>query len=318
VHRGRIIAERSAAPYSVHAPLYGASMSKTVTAMLIGVLIGEGRLSLEQNGLRPEWRDPNDQRHRITLDQLMRMSSGLSFTEVYEGASDVNRMLSIEPDAAAYAAAQPLSADSGTRWSYSSGTTNILMAVVRESFGGDDQAYWRLPHTALFRALGCRSAVFQTDTSGTFVGSSYLFASARDWARFGLLLLEDGVWQGERLLPEGWVDYMRTPAPADPERRYGAQTWLVGAASHDEPAPVFEMRGYGGQFVTIVPDAELVVVRRGWQIQRGAWEQGDFVERVLEAIQPLRAGCARSCLVGCSTRRLVAPSPRGAPRGCPV
>jgi CubicO group peptidase (beta-lactamase class C family) len=290
VHRGRIIAERSAAPYSVHAPLYGASMSKTISAMLIGVLVGEGRLSLEQSGLRPEWNDADDPRREITLDQLIRMSSGLSFTEVYTGNSDVNRMLSVEPDMATYAAAQQLATDPGTRWSYSSGTTNILMAIARETFGGDDQVYWRLPHTALFEALGCRSAVFQTDTSGTFVGSSYLFASARDWARFGLLLLEDGVWQGERLLPEGWVDYMRTPAPADPERRYGAQTWLVGAASHDEPAPVFEMRGYGGQFVTIVPDAELVVVRLGWQIQRGAWEQGDFVERVLEAIGDNQGG----------------------------
>jgi CubicO group peptidase (beta-lactamase class C family) len=157
------------------------------------------------------------------------------------------------------------------------------MGIARSTFR-DNEEYWRFPHDALFRPLGCSSAVFQTDTSGTLVGSSYVFASARDWARLGLLLLQDGVWQGERLLPEGWVDYMRTPAPADPELHYGAQTWLVGAESFDEPAPVFEMRGHGGQFVTVVPEKDLVVVRLGWQNLPGGWDQGDFVRRVAAAI----------------------------------
>jgi len=169
-------------------------------------------------------------------------------------------------------------------WYYSSGTSNILSGIVRATFGGDDEAYWRFPNDALFAPLGCRSAVFQTDTAGTFVGSSYVFASARDWARLGLLLLDDGVWQGERLLPEGWVDYLRTPAPADPERHYGAQTWLVGAESYDEPAPVFEMRGHGDQFVTIVPEADLVVVRLGWQNVPGGWDHRAFLERVVAAV----------------------------------
>jgi CubicO group peptidase (beta-lactamase class C family) len=283
VHGGRIIAERAVEPYTVHTPLYGASMSKTVTAMLIGRLVGEGRLALEQTGLRPEWTGVDDPRRAINLDHLLRMSSGLHFTEVYEGASNVNRMLFLEPDMAAYAASQPLAAEPGRRWSYSSGTSNILMAVARETFD-DDQAYWRFPHDALFGPLGCPSAVFQTDTSGTFVGSSYAFASARDWARLGLLLLRDGVWGDKRLLPEGWVDYMRTPAPADPQRHYGAQTWLEGATGPDEPAPVFEMRGHGGQFVTVIPEVDLVVVRLGWQNLPGGWDHRAFVERVAAAI----------------------------------
>jgi CubicO group peptidase (beta-lactamase class C family) len=282
VHDGRIIAERSTAPYSIHTPLYGASMSKTVTAMLIGVQVQQGRLSMEKSRLRPEWSD--DPRRDITLDHLMRMSSGLRFTEVYAGTSDVNRMLFQEPDTAAFAAGQPLEAVPGTRWSYSSGTTNIVMAVARATFGGDEEAYRRFPHDALFGPLGCRSTIFQTDTSGTFVGSSYVFTSARDWARLGLLLLSDGVWRGKRLLPEGWVDYMRTPAPADPKLRYGAQTWLRGATSHDEPAPIFEMRGHGGQFVTVAPGADLVVVRLGWQNQRPGWDQRAFVNRIIEAV----------------------------------
>ncbi len=283
VHGGRIIAERAVDPYSVRTPLYGASMSKTVTAMLVGVLVGQGRLSLGQTGLRPEWTGADDPRRAITLDHLLRMSGGLRFTEVYAGTSNVNQMLFREPDMAAFAAAQPLAAEPGTHWSYSSGTTNLLMAIARATFD-DDEAYRRFPHDALFGPLGCESAVFQTDTAGTFVGSSYVFASARDWARLGLLLLEDGVWGDTRVLPEGWVDYMRTPAPADPRRHYGAQTWLEGASGFDQPAPVFEMRGHGGQFVTVVPEADLVVVRLGWQNLPGGWNHRVFVERVAAAI----------------------------------
>jgi CubicO group peptidase (beta-lactamase class C family) len=284
VHRGRIVAERAVAPYTVHTPLYGASMSKTVNAMLIGILVGDGRLSVEQTALRPEWSDPQDPRRAITLDNLMRMSSGLRFVEGYVGMTDVNRMLFVEPDMAACAAGLPLETEPGTLWYYSSGTSNILSGIARATFGGDDEAYWRFPNDRLFAPLGCRSAVFQTDTVGTFVGSSYVFASARDLARLGLLLLSDGVWRGERLLPEGWVDYLRTPAPADPERHYGAQTWLVGAQSHNEPAPVFEMRGHGGQFVTVVPEADLVVVRLGWQNIPGGWDHRAFVDRIVEAV----------------------------------
>lgn len=281
VHKGRIIAERAVAPCSVHMPLYGASMSKTVTAMLIGMLVRDGRLSVDQDDVRPEWR--GDSRREITLDHLMRMSSGLRFVEVYAEASDVNRMLFEEPDTAAYAAGQPLEHEPGSHWSYSSGTTNIIMSIARDAISGDD-AYHRFPHEALFAPLGCRSAVFQTDTSGTFVGSSYVFASARDWARLGLFMLWDGVWLGERLLPEGWIDYLRTPAPADPQLHYGAQTWLEGATGPGEPAPVFEMRGYGGQFVTVVPAADLVVVRLGWQNLRPGWNQREFVQRIIEAL----------------------------------
>jgi CubicO group peptidase (beta-lactamase class C family) len=284
VHGGRIVAERAAAPYTVHTPLYGASMSKTVNAMLIGILVGDGRLSVEQTALRPEWSDPLDPRSAITLDDLMRMSSGLRFVEGYIGMTDVNRMLFVEPDMAACAAELPLEKEPGTQWYYSSGTSNILSGIARATFDGDDQAYWRFPNDRLFAPLGCRSVVFQTDTSGTFVGSSYVFASARDWARLGQLLLLDGVWNGERLLPSGWVDYLRTPAPADPELHYGAQTWLVDARSPNEPAPVFEMRGHGDQFVTIVPEADLVVVRLGWQNIPGSWDQRAFVEAVLTAV----------------------------------
>ncbi|NWG45184.1 MAG: serine hydrolase [Alphaproteobacteria bacterium] len=289
VHGGRLVGEAYAAGTTRDTPHYGASMTKSVAGMLIGQLVGDGRLSLADTKLRPEWQGADDPRGAITLDHLMRMSSALEFDETYVAESDANIMLFARADAAAYAAQKPLLADPGTRWSYSSGTTNILMAIARDTFGGDEAAYLAMPWVRLFEPLGLRTAVFETDPTGTYVGSSYLWASARDFARLGLLLLNDGVWGGERLLPEGWVRYMATPTPADPEHRYGGQIWLSGATDGAGPAPVMEMRGYGGQSVTVIPAHDLVVVRMGWDFGVDPWPHRAFLEKVIEAVRPASA-----------------------------
>ncbi len=284
VHDGRIVAERYAPGFDEDMPQYGASMSKTATNALVGLRVAAGVLSLDEDRLLPEWRSADDPRGAITLDHLMRMSSGLSFEEVYDGVSDATKMLYLQPDAAAYAASLGLTAEPGTVWSYSSGTTNILGKIVRNSFDGDEAAYLDFLRNDLFGRLGMESAVFETDEDGTFIGSSFLYTSARDWARLGLLYAQDGVWNGERLLPEGWVAYSRTPAPANETMIYGGQTWLRGAVSHESPAPVFEMRGFGGQFVSVVPEKQTVIVRLGWQIDDDAWDQDAFRERIMAAL----------------------------------
>jgi CubicO group peptidase (beta-lactamase class C family) len=285
VHRGRIVAERYAPGFTSEMRLQGWSLTKSVTSALVGILVGDGRLAVREKLALPEWR--GDARAAITLEDCLRMSTGLAFEECYEDPlSDVNAMLWGSADAAGYAAAKPLVAAPGTRWSYASGTTNIISRVLREALGADYHAF---PRRALFDRIGMSSAVIETDASGTFVGSSLMFATARDWARFGLLHLGDGVWNGERILPPGWVRYISTPAPAAPEGDYGAHWWLkldrpAGSTGGPMPDDAFHAAGHGRQFISVVPSHSLVIVRLGHAIAREAWDQAAFVTRVIAAL----------------------------------
>jgi CubicO group peptidase (beta-lactamase class C family) len=298
VHRGHIVAERYAAGVTSHTPLLGWSMTKSVMNALVGVLVQQGRLALDEPAPVPEWQAPGDARARITVGQLLHMSSGLAFEERYRSPlGDVTRMLLATPNMAAFVALKPLQFEPGAHYAYASGTTNLLARVLRETLG--EARYPDFPRRALFAPLGMRSAVLETDASGTFVGSSYMYASARDWARFGLLYLHDGVWNGKRLLPAGWVAYSRTPAPADPQARFGAHFWVKLPKEYAGPDPArtlpadsFHAVGHEGQFVTVIPAHDLVIVRLGLTRVAGAWDHTDFVERVLAALQT-RAGSAR-------------------------
>jgi CubicO group peptidase (beta-lactamase class C family) len=290
VYRGRLVAERYADPFTKDTPLNGWSMTKSVVNALVGVLVKEGKVSLSDSVAIPEWRGSSDPRRKITLEQLLHMSSGLQFHEDYVNLfADMTYMLLGVPDVAAYAAAKPLEAKPGTRWSYSSGTTNIIAYAVRQIVGDSD--YLQFPRRALFDRLGMTSAVIETDAVGTFVGSSFMYATARDWARFGLLYLRDGVWSGQRILPEGWVAYTRTPAPNAPDQQYGAHFWLripkghrCGNESRPLPVDAFHAIGHEGQFITIIPSRELVLVRLGFTRYHCAWNQQMFVHLVLAAL----------------------------------
>ncbi len=293
VHRGRIIAERYAPGFTRDTELVGWSMTKTVTNALVGILVGRGALDLDAPAPVPEWASPADPRHAITLDQLMRMSSGLEFVEVYDDKSDsdVNLMNYTMPDVAAFAASKPLEAPPDSRWHYSSGTSNIISRIVRQAV--DPADYWAFPRRALFDRIGMASAVLEPDASGTFVGSSYMYASARDWARFGLLYLQDGVWNGERILPEGWVEYSTTPTPTGtPGVSYGAQIWLnvPSPPGSDQrwlpflPSDAYACRGYAGQFVIVIPSHDLVVVRLGHSRGSDLPDLVEFIAGVLEAL----------------------------------
>jgi len=294
IHDGRVVGERYANGFTNETPILGWSMTKTMINALVGILVKQGRLALDRPAPIPEWQDPRDPRHAITLDHLLRMSSGLEFDEsTWNPVSDVTVMLLGRPDAGLYAARKSLAAPPGTVWQYSSGTTNIISRAIRAVLN-DDAMYAEFPRRALFDRIGMSSALIETDASGAFIGSSFGYATARDWARLGLLYVNDGVWEGERILPEGWVAYTRTPAPADPLERYGAHVWLKVADNYSGdavlPADAFHATGHAGQFVTMIPSAHLVVVRLGLARYPNAWDQTAFVRDVLNALEAVPRG----------------------------
>lgn len=264
VQGGRLGFERYAEGFGPDQTYPSWSKAKSITHALVGLAVGDGLIDIFAPADVPEWRTPGDPRGAITLDQLLRMSSGLRWIEDYVPGhpSDVRAMLFAEgkADVAAYAAGCELAHEPGTFWQYSSGTTNLVARALQRALdkrGADFEAWMR---ERLFAPLGMESPIPKFDAAGTFIGSSYCFCTARDSARFGLLYLRDGVWEGRRLLPEGWVDYARTPTPQSPEDaaagRYGAHWWLGGPAS-------FSANGYDGQFTVCAPDLDMVLVRHG-------------------------------------------------------
>ncbi len=237
------------------APHNSWSMAKSITSSLVGILVGEGRLDVWEPVDAPEWAEPGDPRAAITLDHLLRMSSGLEWNESYaDSAGDVLRSLGTDVDRAHYTASKPLADEPGTEWNYSTGTANLIARSVADEVGyGDAMVDWI--DQALFGPLGITNVEHSVDVAGVVAGGSWINLSPQDFARFGLLYLRDGVWDGERILPEGWVDYSRMPTPNHPEGDYGAQWWV----ETDRPG-AFLARGFNGQSITVMPDRDLVVV----------------------------------------------------------
>ncbi|HWY14090.1 MAG TPA: serine hydrolase [Rhizomicrobium sp.] len=264
VARGRLVLERYDAGFSPDSACPSWSMAKSVTHALIGILAGDGRIDIRAPAPVAEWRSPDDPRRAITLDQLLRMSSGLAFIESYvpDAPSDVIEMLwgKGRDDVAHFAASFPLAHAPDSFWAYSSGTTNIVARLAADAAGARGPAFEAFMRKRLFAPLGMNSALPKFDAAGTFIGSSFLFATARDFARFGLLYLRDGIWDGARIVPEGWVDYARTPTiqQTSDQGRYGAHWWLDIAGPGS-----FSANGYEGQFIIIVPQRDLVLVRLG-------------------------------------------------------
>jgi CubicO group peptidase (beta-lactamase class C family) len=226
------------------------------------------------------------------LDQLLRMNCGLEFKEVYTPLGDAARMLYATTDFAAYVAEKPLAARPGSRWHYASGPANIVAAIVRRAAEKQARSYYDPIYRELFHRIGMHSVVMEPDPSGTFVGSSYIWATARDWARFGLLYLQDGVWGGRRILPPGWVAYTVTPAPAAPRGEYGALFWLNAGPAGDPtrrlwpraPRDTFAAQGFRAQKLFIIPSRELVLVRFGATSGHLAWDSDEFIADILAAL----------------------------------
>lgn len=280
---GRIIAETYGEGFNAQTRLLGWSMTKTVNAALIGRLVQTGKLSLDDKTLLPQW---SDARRDISLRDLAAMKSGLAFNEDYGDVSDVSRMLYVQPDMAAFAAAMPLTAKPGTAYSYSTGTSFIMARIWMNRLGAEALTY---PRDALFGPLGMTSAVLETDEHGTFAAGSYLYATPRDWARFGQFLLQDGVWNGERMLPENFVGLMRI-SNGSAEGYAQMQTWMKGPGesdtgqSADLPADTFWLRGHDGQSLTIVPSRHLIILRMGLT----PWATGYRPEPLVKAIVAVR------------------------------
>ncbi len=261
MHDGRIIAERYATGYGPDTPLRGWSVAKSVMNALIGILVREGRLRVNEPAPVPAWQEPGDPRRAITIDHLLRMTSGLAIDETGSGFDPVSRMLMVERDMAGFAEESRLEAVPGTRWRYTSGNTLILCRIIRDSVGGTAEDVVRFAQQELFEPLAIRSVMLEFDATGTPNDSVY--ASARDWARFGQLYLDDGVVDGRRILAKGWVDYSTTPTLRS---GYGAGFWLGGASWRPDwrvPSDAFYASGHLHQKILIVPSRRLVIARFG-------------------------------------------------------
>lgn len=287
-YQGALIAERYAPGLAPNTALPGWSMATSTTTTLAGMLAHKGLVNVADKALFNEW-SATDNRSKITLDHLLRMTSGINLEETDSGLDGNSTMLFHNNNAAAYAIAQGMQDLPGESWHYSGGNTVLAAHYLTQKAGGPAQMYIHIRE--LFDTLGMHTAVLEPDASGTFLGASFMLASARDWSKLGQLYLQQGMWEQERLLPEGWVDYVTTKtSPADTYRRYGAGFWLAsdpGIYSQQNlpalPSDTFSARGKQGQTMHIVPSEELVVVRLG--ATRDQWASGewDLVTEIIAA-----------------------------------
>jgi CubicO group peptidase (beta-lactamase class C family) len=279
VYKGKIIAERYAEGFGREVPMHGWSMTKSITSALVGILAGRGAFAVDDPAPIPEWRDPGDPHGRITIAHLLRMSGGFDFHHDVSPAGQRQQALFGGIDSTRFSTECPLEVEPGSRWEYANANPHSLWRIIRDAVG--EEEVLAFPRRALFNRIGMRSALIEPDPYGNPIGTSFGWATARDWARFGLLYLKGGVWEGERILPEGWVDYTVTPAPAAEYEHYGALFWLNAGADEfaktaeerrsypDKPpfsgipADAYFAMGNDGQLVAVIPSRELVLVRLG-------------------------------------------------------
>jgi CubicO group peptidase (beta-lactamase class C family) len=269
---GRIVAERYAPGFDKQSRFLGWSACKSVTSALIGTLVSDGKLSLDAPAPVAAWRGVQDGREKITLRHLLDMASGLAFTEPYIPGADSTRMLFASGDMASFAASKQLAHPPGTVWAYSSGTTNILARILFDAAGGNLRAMQRYASERFFAPAGMSSFLFEPDATGSYVGSSYCYGTARDWARFAQLHLDSGVLNGQRILSPDWIAAARTPVDLAPGHRYGMQFWLnPGNPARNEPrllpalpADTILAMGHNLQIIAAVPSKNAVLIRLGW------------------------------------------------------
>ena len=280
-HKNHIIGEKYLEGFTKDTPILGWSMTKSVLATLYGILEYNGKIDLNTPVLLKNW--DKDNRKNITLNHLLRMQSGLAWDEDYTAISDVTRMLFMDADMTKAQGEKEAIAAPTEIWNYSSGTSNLLSGILRKRFK-THQEYINFPYKALIDKIGMSSMLIETDMKGNFVGSSYAWATTRDWAKFGLLYLNKGNWNGEQLFDASWVDYVSKPT-LHSDGTYGGHFWLNANGKYpDVPRDLYSANGYQGQRVFIIPSKDLVVVRTGLA-EEPDFDINLFLKNILAAIK---------------------------------
>lgn len=281
VYKDHIIAEKYTAGFSSTTPILGWSMTKSVLATLFGILEKENRININSAAPIAAWQEDN--RKQITINHLLRMQSGLAWNEDYASISDVTKMLFLDADMTKAQIEKEAIANPTEIWNYSSGTSNLLSGILRKQFK-THQEYLDFPYAALIDKVGMHSMLLEADMKGNFVGSSYAWANTRDWAKFGLLYLHKGNWNGTQIFNPSWVTYITTPT-LHSDGTYGAHFWLnSGGKFQDVPKDLFSANGYQGQYVFVIPSKDLVVVRTGLA-EDPEFNINEFLSEIIGAIK---------------------------------
>ena len=280
LYKDHLIAEAYGEQFSKDTKLLGWSMTKSITGTILGILEKQEIVTRDQNRLFRTWE--KDERAVITLNNLIQMNSSLEWEEDYSKISDVTRMLFLEEDMTKAQLYKPLLDEPGMIWNYSSGTSNLLSGFIRNQFA-THQEYLDFWYTELIDKIGMDSMTLEADLAGNYVGSSYSWATARDWAKFGQLYLRRGNWNGEQVIDSSWVDYTATPVEGS-NGEYGAHFWLnAGGKYPDVPRDLFSANGFQGQHVFIIPSRDMVIVRFGLT-EHPVFDVNLFLKEILDAV----------------------------------
>ncbi len=277
IYKDQIIAEKYAQGFGKDSRILGWSMTKSILSTVFGVMQHQNKIQVQEKAPIDSWQ--NDDRKNISIHNLLQMNSGLAWDENYDEISDATKMLFLEKDMTKMQAKKNLVGTINSSWNYSSGTSNLLSGIVRSTFNTHQEYldYW---YTDLIDKIGMNSMILETDLAGNYVASSYAWATARDWGKFGLLYLKNGNWNGAQLFSKEWVAYITTPTPTS-NGTYGAQFWLNSSGGFkDVPKNMYFADGYQGQRVYILPDQELVIVRLGL-----SWfDENLFLSEIIQSI----------------------------------
>ena len=278
IHKDQIIVEKYADGFNKDSKFLGWSMTKSILSTVFGVMQHQGKINVLEKAPITSWQ--NDARKNITINNLLQMNSGLEWDENYDEISDATKMLFLERNMTKMQENKPLVGQPNKSWNYSSGTTNLLSGILKNYFQ-THQEYLDFWYTDFIDKIGMSSMLLEADLSGNYVGSSYSWATARDWGKFGLLYLKNGNWNGEELFTRDWVDYVTTPTNTS-EGIYGAQFWLNSSGGFkDVPNNMYYADGYQGQRVYVLPDQEAVIVRFGLK----NFDENEFLKGIIESIK---------------------------------
>ena len=260
LYKDQIIAEKYDTGFDKNSKILGWSMTKSITATYFGILQYQNKINLNNPAPISEW--ANDERKKITINDLLHMNSGLEWEEKYDRICDATKMLFQADDMGKVQLEKPLIGKPNASWNYSSGTSNLLSKILRKQFK-THQEYLDFWYSSLIDKIGMYSMIVETDMAGNYVGSSYGWATTRDWAKFGTLYLHNGNWNGEQLFDKSWSKYVATPTPTS-GGRYGGHFWLNSSGKYpDAPRDLYYASGFQGQKVIIIPSKDLVIVRMG-------------------------------------------------------